>query len=148
MDIEWRCVPFDKLTPTELYNIMKLRSRIFVVEQNCVFLDADDKDQYSYHLSGWNGNILIAYARLLPPASAFNQMSIGRVVSAPEYRNTGIGRKLMQRAIEMCCQLFGKGQIKIGAQLYLKRFYGSFGFIQTGEIYLEDGIEHINMIFN
>ncbi len=146
MDIEWRCVSFDKLTPIELYEIMKLRSRVFVVEQNCLFLDADDKDQYSFHLSGWNGDNLLAYARLLPPATAYPQMSIGRVVGTPEHRNTGIGRKLMQRAIEMCCQLFGKGNIKIGAQLYLKKFYGSFGFRQTGEIYLEDGIEHIHMI--
>jgi ElaA protein len=146
MDLEWRCKSFDELSPAELYDIMKLRSEVFVVEQNCIFLDADDKDQMAFHLYGWDNKNLVAYVRLLPPHSAYVEMSIGRVVTSQHYRKARIGRELMQKGIEMCSRLFGKGPIKIGAQLYLKKFYESLGFEQTGEIYLEDGISHIHMI--
>ena len=146
MDIEWKCRAFDELTPSELYAILKLRSEVFVVEQNCVFLDMDDKDQNAFHFCGWQNDALAAYVRLLPPGTAYQEMSIGRVVSSPALRKTGIGKKLMQQAIVQCCQLFGKGTIKIGAQLYLKNFYESFGFAQTGDGYIEDGIPHIYMI--
>jgi ElaA protein len=146
MNVEWRCKYFNELTPVELYEIMKLRSEVFVVEQNCVFLDADDKDQIAFHFCGWDDKNLVAYVRLLPPDSVYKEMSIGRVVTSPRYRKSGIGKKLMQQAIEMCYQLFGKDTIKIGAQLYLKKFYESFGFQQVEEMYFEDGIPHIHMI--
>ena len=137
---------FDELTPLELYTIMRLRNEVFVVEQNCVYQDADKKDLSSHHLMIRNGGKLVAYARLLPRGLSYEQMSIGRVVSSPAYRGTGAGKILIDQAIRFCQELFGEGPIKIGAQLYLKKFYESFGFVQTSDVYLEDDIEHIEMI--
>lgn len=145
-DIKWSCKFFDTLTPAELYEIAKLRSKVFVVEQNCVFQDLDDKDQQCYHLIGYVQNKLAAYARLVPAGLSYNYISIGRIVTSPLARRTGAGKALMRTAIERCNLLFGKQTIKIGAQLYLKKFYESFGFDQTSEVYDEDGIPHIEMV--
>ena len=144
--INWTLKIFEILTPHELYAILRLRSEVFVVEQNCVFLDMDNKDQFCYHLLGWANNDLVACTRLIAPGKVYDLMSIGRVVSSPAYRGTGIGRELMEVSIQKCYGLFGKAPIKIGAQLYLKKFYESLGFEQTSDIYLEDDIEHIEMI--
>jgi ElaA protein len=145
--MNWICKKFDDLTPFELYAILQLRSNVFVVEQNCVYPDMDDKDQSSFHFMGWNENKLVAYTRLVPKNVSYPDLpSIGRVVTSPDSRKSGIGRELMQRSLQKCQELFGPTSIKIGAQLYLKKFYESLGFIQTSDIYLEDGIEHIEMI--
>jgi ElaA protein len=146
MQIRWVLKTFDALTPHELYAILQLRNAVFVVEQSCVFQDADDKDQSSHHLMGFDNDNLIAYTRLLPPGLAYAQASIGRVVTAQALRRYGVGKKLMQQSIDSVYELFGAGAIKIGAQLYLRHFYESFGFVQTGAPYLEDGIEHIYML--
>jgi ElaA protein len=146
MTTNWTLQRFDELTPTDLYAILRLRSEVFVVEQNCVFLDMDNKDQQCLHLSGWLDTALLAYTRIVPPGVAYIMPSIGRVVSSPRARGTGIGRELMQRSIEAVYNLYGQQPIKIGAQYYLKSFYTSLGFLQSGAIYLEDGIEHIEMI--
>lgn len=144
--INWVLKKFDDLTPHELYAILQLRNEVFVVEQNCVFQDADNKDQQSWHYMGWKDAHLIAYIRIVPPGVAYQYASIGRVVNSSKARGTGIGKKLMQSGIAKTYELFGKVPIKIGAQLYLKKFYESLGFKQTSEIYLEDGIEHIEMM--
>lgn len=144
--IRFECRPFEELTPHQLYAILHLRNEVFVVEQNCVFQDADHKDQGSRHLMAWSGDTLAGYTRLLPQGLAYEEMSIGRVVTSPLFRRTGIGKTLMEESIRQCHALFGNGAIKIGAQSYLKNFYGSFGFVQTGEAYMEDGIPHIHMI--
>lgn len=148
LQLNWQLKKFAELTPYELYEIIWLRNEVFVVEQNCVFQDADYKDQKSWHLMGINkeGKI-IAYCRILPAGVSYNSASIGRVVTSPAARKTGAGKLLMEKAIQTCEELFGKTEIKIGAQYYLKNFYSSFGFEQTSEIYLEDGIEHIEMIY-
>ena len=146
INMNWVYKNFNDLTVLELYAILKLRSEVFVVEQNCVYLDTDNKDQLSFHLSGWIGNELVAYARILPPGSAFEEASIGRVVTNPQYRKTGAGKALMQRAIEKTLQQFDVSAIKIGAQLYLLSFYKSLGFKISGPEYLEDGIPHIEMV--
>lgn len=145
MNIDWQYKHFDALSPHELYAILQLRNEVFVVEQQCIFQDADNKDQASYHLMGWNGTLLAAYARLVPAGVAYPECSIGRVVTSPKMRRTGAGRALMHKAIHLLYELWGKQNIRIGAQLYLKDFYESFGFQQTSAIYLEDGIEHIEM---
>lgn len=137
---------FSELNPGELYAIMQLRNEVFVVEQNCVYQDADGKDPMCHHLMIWDGDKLAAYARLLPKGLSFEQMSIGRVISSPAYRSKGVGKLLLTHSISACGKLFGDGSIKIGAQLYLKKFYESFGFVQTSEMYLEDNIEHIEMV--
>ncbi|HLG38108.1 MAG TPA: GNAT family N-acetyltransferase [Chitinophagaceae bacterium] len=146
MNITWTIKKFDDLTAHELYAILQLRSEVFVVEQNCAFQDMDNKDQSSYHLMGWEKSKLIAYTRLIPPGAAYDFSSIGRVVTSSTARGTGIGKVLMEKSIGELERLFGKGAIKIGAQLYLKEFYHSFGFEQSSDIYDEDGIDHIEMI--
>jgi ElaA protein len=144
--ITWEVKKFDELSLKELYTILRLRSEVFVVEQNCVFQDMDNKDQSCYHLMGWENNELIAYTRLVPPGILNQFSSIGRVVTAAAARGTGIGKLLMEKSIEELEKMSGRGLIKIGAQLYLKEFYNSFGFKQSGDIYDEDGIDHIEMI--
>ena len=146
MQINWLLKKFTELTPYELYDALQLRNEVFVVEQNCVFQDADDKDQNSYHLFGYHQNKLVAYTRLVPPGISYNEASIGRVVTSHTVRGTGAGKKLMQQSIDYTYQLFGVHPIKIGAQLYLKKFYEGFGFVQVGDSYLEDGIPHIYML--
>ena len=146
LKLTWLCKPFNELTPHELYAILRLRSEVFVLEQNCVFLDMDNKDQIAYHLMGYYGDDLVAYTRLLDKNTAYKLMSIGRVVTAPKYRGKGMGKELMEESIKRCYELFGKHDIKIGAQLYLQKFYQRLGFIQSSDMYLEDDIEHIEMI--
>jgi ElaA protein len=150
MKLNWIVKKFEDLTPYELYNIVWLRNEVFVVEQNCVYQDADYKDQKGWHLMGVDEvGKLMAYVRLLPAGVSYeNEPSIGRVVTNPAARGTGVGRELMTIAIKQCEEIFGKLDIKIGAQYYLLRFYTSLGFKQTSGIYLEDGIEHIEMIRN
>jgi ElaA protein len=145
--MNWQLKQFEELTPNELYDIMWLRNEVFVIEQNCIFQDADYKDQQSWHLMGLNHeNKLMAYCRLLPAGAYFEQPSIGRVVTHADARGSGAGKELMQKAIQICKQLFGEEDIKIGAQLYLKKFYNSIGFEQTSDVYMEDGIKHIEMV--
>ena len=146
-NIEWQCKTFTELTITELYEIMKIRSQVFVVEQNCVYLDADDKDALSHHLFTIQNGIVAAYARLLPPALSFKEASIGRVLSAPSQRRKGLGILLMHEAITRTLNLFKTNEIKIGAQLYLKSFYENLQFVKCSEQYDEDGIPHVEMIF-
>lgn len=146
--ISFLCKPFDKLTVRELYDIMRIRQEVFVVEQNCAYLDADGKDLESWHLMGSNAEgKLICYTRLLPEGLAYSgYSSIGRVVSSNDARGIGAGKLLMEESIRQCHILFGDIPIKIGAQSYLLRFYESFGFRSTGEEYLEDGIPHTKMV--
>jgi ElaA protein len=145
--INWITKKFDDLSVHELYSILRLRSEVFVVEQTCVFLDADNKDQVSWHLMAWDDEAddLVAYTRLVPPGIAYDAPSIGRVITSPASRGTGLGKTLMEKSIEKVELLFGKTPVKIGAQLYLKSFYASLGFEQSSDIYDEDGIDHIEM---
>jgi len=144
---EWVLKTFDELTNSELYAMLTLRSRVFVVEQNCVFLDMDGLDADSHHLLGYANGQLAAYTRILPQGLAYpDYPSIGRVVTAPEVRKKAYGFALMQESVRRLYCLYGEGSIKIGAQLYLKKFYNSLGFEQSGPVYLEDDIEHIPMI--
>lgn len=140
------CKPFESLTNKELYAILKLRSEIFVVEQNCVFLDMDDKDQVCQHLMLFQHKELMAYARIVPAGTSYAEPSIGRIVSSNAARGKGFGKMLVKLAIDNCIRLCGNKPIKIGAQLYLKTFYASFGFVTSSEVYDEDGIDHIEMI--
>lgn len=142
----WFLKKFGDLTPHELYAVLQLRNEVFAVEQNCVYPDMDNKDQDSFHLMCIRDEKLIAYTRLLPPGLAYAEPSIGRVVTSPSVRREGLGRVLMQRSIEALYGIFGKQPVRIGAQCYLVSFYQSFGFTEAGEVYLEDGIEHIQMV--
>lgn len=144
---QWKLKPFSALTPYELYEALALRQLVFVVEQNCVFIDNDQMDLDSYHLLGYNeSGKMIAYSRILPPGLDFPETSIGRVVTHPDTRGTGAGKLLMQQSIKRLHQLFGDVPIKIKAQYYLLKFYQSFGFVAQGDVFLEDDIEHIKMV--
>ena len=143
--MEWILKKFDTLTTGELYSILKLRSEVFIVEQNCVYLDPDGKDQQAWHLIGTEEETVIAYTRILAPGVAYPDPSIGRVVTLSSKRRSGLGRELMERSIEHCEKLFGKNSITLSAQVYLKKFYESLGFIGVGDEYLDDGIPHIKM---
>ncbi len=146
MNLTWTYKTFDQLKTVELYAILQLRNEVFVVEQNCVYQDIDNKDLKSFHLMAFDGDMLAAYSRILPPGISFDEASIGRVITAPSYRGKGIGVTLLEKGIKEAKSTFTVSKIRIGAQLYLKKFYESFGFVQTSEIYLEDGIEHIDML--
>jgi len=146
MALNWILKKFDDLTVGELYAILQLRNEVFVVEQNCPYQDADNKDQKSLHFMGWDGNMLAAYTRIIPKGISYTEASIGRVVTAPKYRGTGTGKTLMQLSIANTFTAFNCTTIKIGAQLYLKKFYEDLGFVQCSEQYLEDNISHIEML--
>jgi ElaA protein len=145
--INWILKKFDALTVHELYAILQLRNEVFAIEQNCVYPDMDNRDQGSYHFCGWTSDKLVAYSRILPAGVAFDDyVSIGRVVTTSSVRKKGTGKELMKRSMEQIEKLFGAVPIKIGAQVYLKKFYTALGFVSSGNIYIEDGIEHIEMI--
>ena len=144
--MNWKIKSFSELNIYELYAILKLRAKVFVVEQNCVFQDMDDKDQACQHLMLYQKKELMAYARIVPPGVIYAQPSIGRIVSSHAARGKGFGKQLLKLAIENTIRLHGNKAIKIGAQTYLKDFYGSFGFVSQDDPYIEDGIPHIHMI--
>lgn len=138
---------FDELTTTELYEIGKVRQEVFVVEQNCSYLDFDEKDFNSLHvyLRDKNSNKIICYARVLAPGLSYDTASIGRVMVLKDYRKHGYARKLVLECIDCVRNIFGENEITIGAQFYLKDFYSSVGFTAVSDVYDEDGIPHIDM---
>jgi ElaA protein len=136
---------FKELNTTELYNILQLRSEVFVVEQDCVYQDIDFKDQKSLHVFAYKNDKIIAYTRVFKPGDYFENSSIGRVVVADAERKNGFGHDLMKASIEAINKYFNVDKITISAQKYLKKFYEAHQFIQVGEEYLEDGIPHIRM---
>jgi ElaA protein len=147
MSILWSCKSFKDLTNEELYGIFSLRQEVFVVEQNCPYQDADGKDLKSLHVQGLQNGKLIAYARIVLPGISYKEISIGRVVTSPQARRTGAGRELMHKTMEYIRKDFGNVPIRIGAQMYLQKFYEGFGFVREGDQYLEDGIPHIIMLY-
>jgi ElaA protein len=143
---QWLLKPFDALTPSELYDALALRQRVFVVEQRCAYLDCDGLDRAALHLLGRaSDGALVAYARLLPPGVAYAEGAIGRVVTDTGVRGTGLGRALMREAIARMRSAY-PGALQIGAQAHLQRFYGELGFVTVGEPYEEDGIPHVHML--
>ena len=143
--MRWTCLRFEELSVRQLYDVLALRSEVFVVEQNCVFQDIDGLDPQTWHLLGEDGGKLAAYTRLIPPGVKAPDALIGRVVTAPAARGGGTGRLLMTEAVAQCERLWPGQAITLHAQAHLERFYGSFGFEPAGAQYLEDGIPHIEM---
>lgn len=148
--LAWRCAPYAELSLDELYALLQLRSMVFVVEQQCPFLDLDGDDSRAWHLLGWaeagGRRVLCAYARLFAPGVKYAEASVGRVVSHPAVRRAGAGRALMAEALRRLEALAPGAPVRIGAQKYLERFYASFGFRRAGDDYLEDGIVHLEMV--
>lgn len=144
--MRWTCLRFDELGVRQLYELLALRSEVFVVEQHCVFLDIDGLDPLTWHLLGsGDDGALKAYARLIPPGMKAPDALIGRVVTAPTARGGGTGRALMAEAVAQCERLWPRHAITLHAQAHLERFYAGFGFVPVGEQYIEDGIPHIEM---
>ena len=142
VELVWHDQPFEALTAAELYAIVALRQRVFVVEQACIYLDADGADPACRHLWASRGGVLVAYARIVPAGVKFPEVSLGRIVTAPEARGEGLGHVLVRRAIAAA----GSVPIRIGAQAHLERFDGEHGFTRASEPYVEDGIPHVEMV--
>ncbi|MBN9095613.1 GNAT family N-acetyltransferase [Pandoraea pnomenusa] len=149
--MEWMCKSFDELGATLLYRILAARNAVFVVEQQCPYQDIDGRDPQSLHLvaqsrDASNQPQIAAYLRLLPPGLAYDEASIGRVITAASHRGTGLGRELLARAVAIAEAKWPNAPLRIGAQAHLEAFYGSFGFVKASEPYDEDGIMHIEML--
>lgn len=136
---------FQDLTTNELYDLLQLRSEVFVVEQDCVYQDIDGKDQKALHVLGYHDANLVAYTRIFKKGDYLEEASIGRVVVSAEARKHNFGKEIMNSSIEAVSIYFNTSIIVLSAQTYLKRFYNNLGFIEVGEEYLEDGIPHIKM---
>jgi ElaA protein len=144
--LNWRWHTFSELTVQELYEVLRLRAEVFIIEQNCVFQDLDNQDQFARHLLGTQNNKLVAYLRLLPANKDYpDWISIGRVITAPEARGQGLGKYAMTEALRYLKEHRNNSPIVISAQKYLEKFYQGFGFQPEGKPYDEDGIEHIRM---
>lgn len=146
MNITFNLKPFNDLNTVELYELLKLRSEIFVVEQNCVYLDIDDKDYKAHHLFLLADEKLAGYTRLLPAGTSYAEVSIGRVVVSAKYRGLKLGKILMEQSIKSCHMIFPASPIRIGAQQHLTKFYNSLGFEVASDAYDEDGIMHVEML--
>ena len=143
--IEFKIKRFNELSLQELYNLLQLRSEVFVVEQNCVYQDIDGKDSKAIHVIGFYNGEIVAYTRIFDKGFYFDEASIGRVVVRPKYRDKKWGFQLMEVSISAVKEYFQETKITISAQQYLTKFYQSLGFVQTSEMYLEDDIPHIQM---
>lgn len=144
--LHWHWQAFSELDTERLYQIMRARVDVFVVEQHCPYPELDGKDSQAHHLSAWNdAGELFAYLRVLPPGLRFTSPAIGRVLTTAQARGSGLGRELMMRGIKHCLDLYPGQDIELGAQHHLAPFYASLGFVAYGEVYLEDGIPHIDM---
>ena len=147
MSVDWNAYLFDELDTHLLYAILQLRQEVFVVEQRCWYLDADGKDQKAIHMVGTLADRVVAYTRILTRGISYpDYASIGRVVTSPSVRGQGVGRPLMRASIAELYSRYGQQPIKISAQAHLQDFYGSLGFVGTGDIYDEDGIPHRAML--
>jgi ElaA protein len=147
MKLTWLCKKFEDLSNNELYDAMVLRQEVFVLEQNCPYLDADGKDKYSWHVLGYDeNNKLAAYARIVFPGISYTEVAIGRVITSQQYRRTGAGKELMRETLKAIENIYGKVSVRISAQTYLVKFYSEFGFVSTGKEYLEDDIPHTEML--
>jgi len=137
---------FNELTINELYELLQLRSEVFVIEQDCVYQDIDYKDQKALHILGVKNGKIVAYTRVFKPSDYFEEASIGRVVVAENKRKFKYGYDIMEASIKAILEYYNETKIKISAQTYLKKFYNNLDFKQIGEEYLEDGIPHIAML--
>lgn len=146
--ITWQCKPFSDLRPAELHRLLQLRAAVFVVEQNCPYLDPDHKDEYGLHVMGWSGDELVACARILPAGVSYDEVSIGRVATSQSVRGTGTGLVLMEKTMHYIRDFFGEVPVRISAQSYLQKYYEKYGFARTEKAeYLEDDIPHVEMLY-
>jgi ElaA protein len=143
---DWICKHWTELDRDELYRILAVRSRVFVVEQNCPYLDLDGLDAPAWHLWTERAGAIAAYLRIHPPGAKYAEASLGRIVTAPEARRDGLGRAVVAEGLRRLTALCGAVPVRIGAQAYLEQFYAGFGFARDGDNYDEDGIPHLEMV--
>ena len=146
MNLKFSFKSFAEFKPYELYAYLQLRNEVFVVEQNCVYQDLDDRDQLSLHVFVHHDDELVACARIVPAGLAYPEISIGRVIVAEPYRKQQLGHELMRFCVDEIHKCFGQQKIVLSAQAHLQDFYKKHNFVPDGAIYLEDGIPHIHMI--
>lgn len=144
-EIQFSWHPFSSLSAEQIYTILSLRAKVFVVEQACPYLDPDGKDRNAYHLMGMENDELVAYLRLILPTNNDSELIFGRIITAQHTRKKGYGRALMQHMLAHCETHFPHLSIRCSAQVYLKAFYESFGFVAFSDVYLEDDMPHIAM---
>lgn len=147
-EVDWRFCRFSELSPVELARIYRARQLVFAVEQQCVYLDADEFDETSWHLAAWSSTEMLplAYARLVNPGGKYAEPSMGRVITSSAVRRTGLGRELVRRVLAHSALVYPGLAVRISAQDRLADFYAGFGFAVVGEVYMEDGIPHIEML--
>ncbi|MCD9856495.1 GNAT family N-acetyltransferase [Epilithonimonas sp. JDS] len=146
INADWKIKTFSELTTTELYEIIKARVNVFVVEQDCPYPDLDDYDQKAIHLWAEKDSEVLAYCRIFDKGIKYAETSIGRVVTTENGRGTGLGKQLIQYALDIIENRLGTLEVRISAQDYLLKFYSDFGFEDTGKKYLEDNIPHTEML--
>jgi len=147
--ITWSIIHFDDLSVNQLFDILQLRNQIFIVEQDCPYLDIDDKDRKSFHVMGYNmQGQLVATSRVLPPGVSYPEVSIGRVAVSVQARGTGIGHELNHKSVEFIFEYYGKVAIRLSAQKHLSKFYSKHSFKVVSDPYDEDGIPHVEMLFS
>lgn len=144
--MKWELKRFDELSALEMFEYLKLRQSVFVVEQTCAYPDIDETDRKAHHLLGWEADKLAACARLIPAGVTYEYPSIGRIATSEDFRGAGLGRELVAHSIELMREMYPGHQIKIGAQERLAAFYESFGFETVSDMYIEDDIPHIDML--
>ena len=144
--LKWQLKSFAQLSPKQLFSLYHLRTAVFVVEQTCAYQEVDEHDLVSHHLLGFSQQSLVACARICPPQSVYPQASIGRVAIADGHRGKGQGRLLFKEALAQCHILYPQQELKIQAQVYLEKFYQSFGFKTISEPYPDFGIMHVDMV--
>lgn len=146
--LQWQWVSVQAMRPEQVYRLLQLRARVFVVEQTCPYLDADGKDLKPgvLQLIAWEHYEAVACLRMIPPGGSFAERSLGRIVSAPEWRGSGLGHALVQRGLAYCQQHWPGEPVRIGAQAHLEAFYAKHGFVVASEPYLEDDIPHLEML--
>lgn len=146
--LRWQWLALREMRPVQVYSVLQLRARVFVVEQNCPYLDADGKDLQPgvLQLLAWSGDDPVACLRLIPPGAAFAERSLGRIVTAPEWRGSGLGHALVQRGLAFCHTQWPDEPVRIGAQSHLQAFYARHGFVVASDPYLEDDIPHVEML--
>lgn len=145
--MDWEIKKFAELTTDELYEILKIRTEVFIVEQHCAYQDIDSKDKESYHLFLKEQESITAYMRILPRGISYKELSFGRVLVKENHRKKGLAKEMVQKAITFITEHLNEKEIRISAQSYLQKFYETFGFRQVSDIYLEDGIKHMEMFY-
>ncbi|MFA5620555.1 MAG: GNAT family N-acetyltransferase [Weeksellaceae bacterium] len=143
--LHWHFKNFNDLTSTELYEILHLRNEVFVVEQDCIYNECDGKDYHCFHLWCTLENKIVGYSRIVPPGISYEIPSFGRIVSHPDFRHLKLGHQLIRHNLQIIQNFYQTDNVRISAQVYLKKFYEQYGFQQTSEEYLEDSLPHIEM---